>query len=68
MNHLTYCAPGDSQEPKWLLTFEDPDKGYCLFSDEVEAMSVFAKASQTWNCCLWQLVSMPDNIDTFLIQ
>jgi len=54
-----YCAPGpaESQEPVWLLRFEDIDKSDQFHFDETSALSAFARAeSLGWNCYLFEQV------------
>lgn len=51
------CAPGDKQAHRWLLTFDDADRGYALYEDEAQARDGFARAEALgWNCYLWALV------------
>lgn len=55
-DHVVFCAPKDSQRPKWLLTFEDADRGHSIYEDESEAYAAFARANDMGsNCYLWQL-------------
>lgn len=51
-----WCAPGPATEQtrKWLVLFEDKDKGQHVFEDETEAYLFFGKAeAMGWNCHLF---------------
>ena len=49
-----WCAPGDRQQQKWLLTFDDSDRNYALYDDEARARDGFGRAeAMGWNCYLW---------------
>lgn len=53
----TMCAPADQQHRKYMLNFDDDDKGVALYDDEALAREAFARAeSMGWNCYLWTLV------------
>ena len=52
------CAPGPAaqQKQRWLLVFDDADRGSALYEDEAQARDGFARAEALgWNCYLWQL-------------
>lgn len=52
------CAPGPAaqQRQRWLLVFDDADRGSALYEDEDQARDAFALAEATgWSCYLWQL-------------
>lgn len=38
---------------KFLLYFDDPDRGMAVFTDENEAREAFSKANTAWNCYLF---------------
>jgi len=51
-----WCAPGPAseQDRKWLLMFEDRDRGCCTYTDAAEAYRAFCKAeAMGWNCHLF---------------
>lgn len=53
-----WCAPGPAaqQVRRWMLTFDDADRGYCIYTDEQQAREAFASAEGLgWNCYLWEL-------------
>lgn len=62
---LTLCAPGDHQEPLFILRFDDPDQREMLFADEAEARAIWEALcgpGGTWNGYLFGLLSnVPDN-------
>jgi hypothetical protein len=52
------CAPGPAhvQRQRWMLMFDDVDRGRAIYEDEQEARAAFARAEGTgWNCYLWEL-------------
>ncbi|WP_164466845.1 hypothetical protein [Burkholderia gladioli] len=50
----TYCNPGDRREPRWLLQFEDADRGASIYESEHEARTAFAHAEgRGYNCYLF---------------
>lgn len=52
-----WCAPGPvvGQSQKWLLVFDDADRGMLPFDDEHDARSAFARAERGgWNCHLFE--------------
>lgn len=63
-----WCAPGPAakQVRRWMLTFDDADRGYCLYEDEQQARDAFARCEGLgWNCYLWELSprSKPHNAE-----
>lgn len=51
-----WCQPMDCGEHtprKFLLYFEDADRGIAVFDNEVEARAAFEKANTAWNCYLF---------------
>lgn len=51
-----WCAPGPASEQtrKWLLMFDDRDRGLNVYEDEAEARRAFAMAEgRGWNCHLF---------------
>jgi hypothetical protein len=46
----------------WLLAFEDPDRGICLYEDEEEARNSYADAIVNWNCTLFVSVDVLDEV------
>jgi hypothetical protein len=51
-----WCQPMDKGEHtprKFLLYFEDADRGIAVFDNEEEAREAFAKANTAWNCYLF---------------
>ena len=54
-----YCTvgPASEQAQKFLLMFEDADRGVCIHKDEAEARTAFARAEANgWNCHLFGLL------------
>ncbi len=54
-----YCTigPASEQAQKFLLMFEDRDRGVCIYTDEQQARTAFADAeSRGWNCHLFGLL------------
>lgn len=54
-----YCTvgPASEQAQKFLLMFEDRDRGVCIYPDEHQARTAFAEAeSRGWNCHLFGLL------------
>jgi hypothetical protein len=50
----TYCQPGDQSEPRWLLKFDDAERGACVYETEQEAREAFAHSEgRGWNCWLF---------------
>lgn len=50
-----WCQPGDTDRARvWMVFFEDPDKGLCVFDNEAEAREFWARATLSWNCYLFQ--------------
>jgi len=52
-----YCAPGPAadQQKRWILKFEDQDRGDAVFDDESKAREAFAYSeSRGWNCHLFE--------------
>ncbi|WP_369070802.1 hypothetical protein [Burkholderia gladioli] len=50
----TYCNPGDRREPRWLLQFEDADRGVSIYESESDARKAFAHAEgRGYNCYLF---------------
>ncbi|MBA9859184.1 hypothetical protein [Ralstonia insidiosa] len=48
-----YCQPGDRRNPRWLLVFDDADRGQCNYDNEQNARRMFAIAEGNgWNCWL----------------
>lgn len=49
-----WCQPGDDPTRRWLLKFEDTERGESVFGDEAEAREVFHRADDGgWNCYLF---------------
>lgn len=49
-----YCQPGDRRNPRWLLVFDDADRGPCNYDNEQDARRMFAIAEGNgWNCWLF---------------
>lgn len=49
-----FCQPGDRREPRWLLKFEDADRGVSIYESEREAREAFAHAEgRGYNCYLF---------------
>jgi hypothetical protein len=51
-----WCQPmdcGKHTPRKFLLYFEDADRGIAVFDDEEEARTAFEKANTAWNCYLF---------------
>ena len=48
-----WCQPGDVPGRKWMLVFEDADRGVMLFDDEDEARKAFEQANESWDCYLF---------------
>lgn len=51
-----WCQPMDNGKHtprKFLLYFDDPDRGMAVFTDETEAREAFSKANTAWNCYLF---------------
>lgn len=56
-NLFKWCHPGDRQEQRWLLMFDDRDCGYNLYEVEADAIEGFnAAESRGWNCHLFTSV------------
>lgn len=56
----SYCTVGPASEQvmKFMLIFEDRDRGMCIYTDEAEARREFARAEGNgWNCHLFGLLS-----------
>lgn len=54
-----YCAPGDDQNPLWILIFEDRDQGHNFYKTEAEAREAWERhcgPSGMWNGRLLQTV------------
>lgn len=47
-----WCQPGDDAARRWVLLFEDPDRGLSVFDSEREARAAFEQANASWNCYL----------------
>ena len=51
-----FYAPLDSQEERWLLVFDDPDKPWATFTGKETAIRAFKRAEEGgWNCYLFEL-------------
>ncbi|WP_431018199.1 hypothetical protein [Burkholderia gladioli] len=49
-----FCQPGDRPAPRWLLKFEDADRGVSIYESEREAREAFAHAEgRGYNCYLF---------------
>jgi hypothetical protein len=57
-----WCHPGDRQEQRWLLMFDDKDRGYNVYEAESDAIRDFNRAEGLgWNCHLFTSVPrIPD--------
>ena len=61
MGQFEWCHPGDDQRRRWLLVFDDADRGNCVFYDEDEAHEAFARADTNWNCHLFESAARKPN-------
>lgn len=54
---MKLCAPGDRQKGhRWMITFDDAERGVMLYDNEEEAREAFWRAETFgWNCYLWTL-------------
>lgn len=52
---VTLCAPGDQQQQRWMLTYEDASRDHELYESEDEARAAFCRANERWNCYLWRI-------------
>jgi len=50
-----YCTPRDSDEPKFLVVFDDADREPIAITEEGAARKAFHRFEQNWNCHLFQL-------------
>lgn len=49
-----YCQPGDRRDPRWLLMFDDADRGLAIYESEKEGREAFAHSEgRGWNCWLF---------------
>ncbi|WP_205814595.1 hypothetical protein [Burkholderia sp. Ac-20345] len=49
-----YCQPGDRRDPRWLLMFDDADRGLAIYESEKEVREAFAHSEgRGWNCWLF---------------
>lgn len=49
-----YCQPGDRREPRWLLMFDDAERGLAIYESETEGREAFAHSEgRGWNCWLF---------------
>ncbi|MGC8213264.1 DUF551 domain-containing protein [Ralstonia pseudosolanacearum] len=49
-----YCQPGDRRNPRWILMFDDADRGFGIYENEPEARASFGRAEGAgWNCWLF---------------
>ena len=50
-----WCHPRDDQggAQRWLLVFDDIDRGILIFFDRTEALAVYREARQNWTCHLF---------------
>lgn len=54
----TFCQPGDRRDPRWVLMFDDADRGHLVYESLQEARKGFAQAEgRGWNC--WLLSPTP---------
>ena len=48
-----WCHPGDDGRQRWILMFEDYDRGMAIYYDETNARTAFNDAElRGWNCHL----------------
>jgi hypothetical protein len=47
-----YCKPRD-RAPQWLLRYDDPEKGDCVYDSAEEAQAAFDAASMNWTVTLF---------------
>lgn len=59
---MKFCAPRDQQNgPRWMITFDDADRGVGVYDTEDEAREAWWRASTMgWNCRLWTLAEHKD--------
>lgn len=50
---LCTYGPPHERKRRWVLRFDDPDRGEMHFDDEGEAMSMFNKCTMNWTCTLF---------------
>lgn len=49
-----YCQPGDRRDPRWMLIFDDADRGFGVYENVADAHAAFARAEGAgWNCWLF---------------
>lgn len=48
-----WCQPADVPARRWLLLFDDPDRGVAVYADEAEARAAWEQAQAAWNCYLF---------------
>ena len=54
----TYGPPAERKR-RWLLRFDDPDRGECSFHDEQKTVEFFRRAADQWTCTLFATTDMP---------
>lgn len=60
-NHFKWCAPGDRQDARWLLMFDDHDRGPNVYDTQGKAIADFQRAEGLgWNVYLFTLMSRRD--------
>jgi hypothetical protein len=49
-----FCQPGDRREPRWMVMYDDVDRGHSVFDNEQDAREAFANSEgMGWNCWLF---------------
>ena len=58
---MEWCHPGDDDKQRWVLMFEDDDRGMSIYFDKDEAHDAFKRADfMGWNCHLLTSVRRDD--------
>lgn len=58
MNTLCTFGPPLERKRKFILRFEDRFRGEMFFDDEGEAVAMFLRCTDVWNCTLFGTVEM----------
>lgn len=56
LDRMQWCQPlenGKQAPRRFIVRFEDADRGDAVFDDEAEAREFFARANTNWNCYLF---------------
>lgn len=53
---LDFCTYGPPAERKrrWIILFDEPDRGMMVFDDEAEAHTAWDRAKDNWTCTLFE--------------